>query len=380
MKHLLVVALLFAGAAHANKAKQYPLEARYGFDASMVRTLQTLQRHQEAVSQVTDKAIKAQAHAMGFKVVKIFKAKGEVLSGLQAYVAVRDKDLVVAFRGTQVKDSKWRMIMNVKTDAKGLIKKKIGWKGPFKGIKVHRGFLNDYEKFGDKIWAAVKEHKGKRIWVTGFSLGGALAQLCAIDMKRRSKSKVWGAFMGSPRVGGTDFKEIFHKELPNSVRVALAWDIIPKVPGLVNSRYSHTSPLFQLYPTGVQVPPKQINTDLAKGNMRFHKRCGYKDALAVLAESCGKKCKVDPKAAAKAERKAKRSIKRPLMDADRPFVCPKGYKMSLGKKGKAAVCKKGKVTLSPHSCEKKWSLEGVKKGKAVCTRKLRKDRYPSCGG
>jgi triacylglycerol lipase len=67
---------------------------------------------------------------------------------------------------------------------------------------------------------------GPNLYITGHSLGGALATLCALSMKDRKPSVVT---FSSPRVGDIQFSANFNKLIPDCVRVFNTEDIVPQV-------------------------------------------------------------------------------------------------------------------------------------------------------
>ena len=93
------------------------------------------------------------------------------------------------------------------------------------GGKVHRGFKEAL----DEVWLDLLHHikqlerKGCKIWMTGHSLGAALATLCA---SRYGHVQAVYNF-GSPRVGNEDFKENFDV---NAYRIVNDEDIVARVP------------------------------------------------------------------------------------------------------------------------------------------------------
>ena len=93
------------------------------------------------------------------------------------------------------------------------------------GGQVHRGFMQALEE----VWSDLLPHltqldgKGCKLWVTGHSLGAALATLCASRY-----DNVQGVYtFGSPRVGNDGFKE---KLDANIYRVVNNDDIVARVP------------------------------------------------------------------------------------------------------------------------------------------------------
>ncbi len=130
----------------------------------------------------------------------------------QGFVTANADHLVVAFRGTdQVRD--WLTNITARMEA--------GFGG-----KVHAGFAAAL----DSVWADVEEHlsslrdNGQTVWVTGHSLGGALATLAAKRLAVRPHATMT---FGQPRVGDRAFASAFK---PVHVRFVNNKDIVPTVP------------------------------------------------------------------------------------------------------------------------------------------------------
>ncbi|KAL6651026.1 hypothetical protein ACP70R_009951 [Stipagrostis hirtigluma subsp. patula] len=160
--------------------------------------------------------------------------------------------LVVAFRGTE--QSKWK---DLRTDLMlvpaGLNPERLG--GDFKQeVQVHSGFLGAYDSVRNRIMALIKYAVGNldeedaetiprwHVYVTGHSLGGALATLLALELSssQMAKNDVISVTMynfGSPRVGNRRFAEVYNAKVKDSWRIVNHRDIIPTVPRLMG--YCH---------------------------------------------------------------------------------------------------------------------------------------------
>ncbi|KAK4425366.1 Lipase [Sesamum alatum] len=163
------------------------------------------------------------------------------------------KRLVIAFRGTE--QSRWK---DLRTDLMlvpaGLNPERIG--GDFKQeVQVHSGFLSAYDSVRTRLISLIKQAIGHRgdsldllpkwhIYVTGHSLGGALATLLALELSSSQLAK-HGAIsvtmynFGSPRVGNRRFAEVYNEKVKDSWRVVNHRDIIPTVPRLMG--YCHVA-------------------------------------------------------------------------------------------------------------------------------------------
>ena len=136
----------------------------------------------------------------GFTAIEFFD---NPLTSTECYVATTDLAAVVTFRGTQI-----NAVQDAVADADAL---RVAWDGEG---RVHRGFLAAL----DAVWQPLERHLrslGPRtIWMTGHSLGAALATLAA----RRwigGGGAVAGVYtVGSPRVGDRDFAAGFDRAFP----------------------------------------------------------------------------------------------------------------------------------------------------------------------
>ncbi|GKA65769.1 C2 calcium-dependent membrane-targeting protein [Tanacetum coccineum] len=163
------------------------------------------------------------------------------------------KRLVIAFRGTE--QVRWK---DLRTDLMlaptGLNPERIG--GDFKEeIQVHSGFLSAYDSVRTRIISLIKTATASRdddadpvskwhIFVTGHSLGGALATLLALELSssqlaKRGAISVTMYNFGSPRVGNKLFAQVYNEKVKDSWRVVNHRDIIPSVPRLMG--YCHVA-------------------------------------------------------------------------------------------------------------------------------------------
>ncbi|KAF8704159.1 hypothetical protein HU200_031654 [Digitaria exilis] len=159
--------------------------------------------------------------------------------------------LVVAFRGTE--QSKWKDLMtDLMLVPAGLNPERLG--GDFKQeVQVHSGFLGAYDSVRNRIMSLIKYAVGYQdedaqniprwhVYVTGHSLGGALATLLALElsssqMARNGVISVTMYNFGSPRVGNRRFAEVYNAKVKDSWRIVNHRDIIPTVPRLMG--YCH---------------------------------------------------------------------------------------------------------------------------------------------
>lgn len=158
----------------------------------------------------------------GFKLVKSFKAVSFHSVEWFGFILESDEAVVIAFRGTQ-SDPDWISDAQVYQRSFPYV--------PKSGL-VHDGFLSIYESCRDSILKTYQSlPKHKTLYITGHSLGGALATLHAIDMAANSPFKQVVMYnYGSPRVGDTTFKRVYRSLVPYSIRFVNTDDLVPKLP------------------------------------------------------------------------------------------------------------------------------------------------------
>ncbi|MGA1356509.1 MAG: lipase family protein, partial [Prochlorothrix sp.] len=124
--------------------------------------------------------VKAQAEAWGFPKV-VFLEDKVVEVDTQAFVMGNDQAIVVAFRGTE-NSTDWRTDLNFPK-----VKAMFG--------HVHKGFRSALEAVIPDVLAAVDEMRDNKqeLWITGHSLGGALATLTTA-FYRHQKHDVSGLY------------------------------------------------------------------------------------------------------------------------------------------------------------------------------------------
>ncbi len=120
----------------------------------------------------------------------------------QAFFACNDQTILLSFRGTEpTKLKDW--MTDVDIDLVG---------GP--GGKVHEGFINALSYVWRDIWSFIRSSRGRRtLWVTGHSLGAALATLTVAKLRLEKDEPVNGLYtFGQPRTGDGEFARHFNAD------------------------------------------------------------------------------------------------------------------------------------------------------------------------
>ena len=108
----------------------------------------------------------------------------------------------------------------------------------FRKSKVHKGFFTGYLSVKDSIVSTLKEQSDfDTLYITGHSMGAAIAVFCAIDLAREEhidKTKIKLYTFGCPETGNDQFIKIFKRHIKTSFRVVNDDDLIPKIniPGI----------------------------------------------------------------------------------------------------------------------------------------------------
>ncbi|MEO1069758.1 MAG: lipase family protein [Cyanobacteria bacterium J06638_6] len=101
-------------------------------------------------------------------------------------------------------------------------------------VRFHFGFMTAYFAVRDGLLAAMDKFTGQNVIVTGHSLGGALANIAALDIQYNLGQDNTLNFevhtFGAPRVGNAAMVESYNGRIPNSYRFVNGWDIVTRVP------------------------------------------------------------------------------------------------------------------------------------------------------
>jgi hypothetical protein len=195
--------------------------------------------------------------AESFKNELGLNAKLISVDNTQAYVATDDANIVVVFRGSEgpnsidgLKDWLLTNAVNFLILPTGKLADEFVAAGV--GARFHQGFVGAITEIWDPLFAEVeKEFKAadRPVWVTGHSLGGALALLCGWLLKRKFIPIHRITTFGAPMVGNAIVAEAFKREFPNRIaRYVNAPDPVPLLPmmSLVANDYCHCEMLVPL--------------------------------------------------------------------------------------------------------------------------------------
>jgi triacylglycerol lipase len=174
-------------------------------------------------------AVEAQARSWGFKAA--FVSDTHILKGdTQAAVLGDGEKVIVAFRGTQP-----TQLQDWVTDAQAVLV-------PGPAGMVHKGFRDALGLVHRRVREAVSafQDRGQSLWVTGHSLGAALATLFVAMLRFEEDKPVFGLYtFGQPRTGDRGFARDFDADFKNLMfRVVNNSDVVTRVPPRA-ALYSH---------------------------------------------------------------------------------------------------------------------------------------------
>jgi pimeloyl-ACP methyl ester carboxylesterase len=116
------------------------------------------------------------------------------------------------------------------------------------GVKVHEGFMEAFRSVAGEVMTRVSG--AASVIITGHSLGGALATLCADACADMGVDVEAVYTFGSPRVGNGAFARQYNDDLGHvTYRVVNARDPVPKVPWMLGT-YRHVDTLAYLHHDG----------------------------------------------------------------------------------------------------------------------------------
>jgi triacylglycerol lipase len=147
--------------------------------------------------------------------------EGFPVDSMYAYVASNDKVVVVAFRGTNADELEdWLADASILSD-------------PVQHGRIHHGFYSRTKGMLRPLVDAVKDQGGDRklVWVTGHSLGGAMALVFTYECVLSGDIKPVGLVtFGQPLVVNGELARFLNSELKGRyLRFVHSGDIVPRV-------------------------------------------------------------------------------------------------------------------------------------------------------
>lgn len=147
--------------------------------------------------------------------------------GTQAMLVSNNEFIALAFRGTEATS-----IKDIKTDIKAKTTKCET------GGKMHMGFKEAFDKAAVDIQDKVNKdrHQGKPLFITGHSLGGALAAIATKKLRHKNGGIAACYTYGSPRVGNKEWTANIKSPIYRLVNAA---DFVTILPPSIYRGYMH---------------------------------------------------------------------------------------------------------------------------------------------
>lgn len=165
---------------------------------------------------------------------------------MAAHVIASDRATVVVFRGTNITELE---------DWKKNFSAGFTTYSPADNHKFHRGFWDAYLLVRSQALKFIDRNRTDRLWVTGHSLGGAMATLCTIDIVTSREQQPVLVTFGQPRVTDSGGAQWIDQRLRGRyARFVHGNDIVPSVPPTVPALfpYAHAGRLIAMTEGDVQ--------------------------------------------------------------------------------------------------------------------------------
>jgi len=153
-------------------------------------------------------------------------------------VAPADRAIFIVYRGTTNYFQLYQEILNTAVHPK--VPTAIGG-------TMNKYFYNIYQALYRELRPALVElnrkYPGFKIWVTGHSLGGALATITGgelVGVEGIPATRIVLITFGQPRIGDGDYASRIARLLPDAYRVINSKDIVVSIPPILQS-YWHTN-------------------------------------------------------------------------------------------------------------------------------------------
>jgi triacylglycerol lipase len=165
---------------------------------------------------------------LGYRLIQVFCLPKKYGHEAFGYLLESKKNLILAFKGTSIRVFDLSIDLNL-----------YQTKYPFvsKSGKTHEGFTYLYSYLRHLIISALcvlGKYNKRDLYITGYSLGGALATLAALDISKHTlfrHPKVYT--FGAPRVGDPTFAMTYNRRIKESIRIVNVHDYIPLEPQAV---------------------------------------------------------------------------------------------------------------------------------------------------
>ena len=224
------------GYRYFEAAATWPFEADGGVDSA--RNRWWLAEH-ALLSYDEPAIVDATLDALGYRVERLH----DRASSGHAHVALAADHAVLAFRGTEVLNPGDAPLKLVDVARDWLVDARFPRVRETSGGEVHGGFASAVQA----LWPMIEPwlDPPRRWWITGHSLGGALAALAALRLQQRGQRVEGVVTFGQPRCGDRAYAQQL-TTLPLR-RVVNGCDLVPRLPPPALG-FKHAGTLLHLQP------------------------------------------------------------------------------------------------------------------------------------
>ena len=274
---------------------------------SKLATAYKMQEHVAAVSEKGGQfsssgevAAKAAFEEMGYTLLGrgIITTTDSNYSLARASIARLGKSVVVTFRGTGGDNFIETAGTAILSDARvAAVPPSFVAQNRRGTMLVHKGFLTTYMKLRGEIVRALSVDEPVHLYITGHSLGGAMASLMGLDMALNFPNRfstITVITSGAPRVGNSSFKNNFERAVPDNLRIILNRDPVPTVPWF-DGKYVHAGRSLVLTEgSGALVPHADQDVYPNVVQFPYHANEKYKDTVFKLAQNAARNSNLNP--------------------------------------------------------------------------------------
>ncbi len=223
----------------------------------------------------------------------VAEAISEPATDTHALVIDADDRILVSFKGTtSMRNLKTSMkiyheslVKVVPTNIDGkdeLHRLRLVFGRSYEAAKIHKGFALAYASVAERVMTCIKrliDQKPRPVFLTGHSLGGALATICSLDVwikLRISRRQIFVSTFGSPRVGNEAFSRIYDSVIALHWRIVVDSDMVAKLP---KGMFRHVGKKVLLTPHGQMfIDPSALELKLWSGStagLAYHRKASY---------------------------------------------------------------------------------------------------------
>jgi hypothetical protein len=175
------------------------------------------------------------------------------------YIGLNDSnpsEIIINFKGTDLNDNNDNL-SNVNIITKQYIKDYSSDPNFVtelsSSVGIHGGYLESYLSVKENLYNKCTEllnNGANKIFISGYSLGGALSTVCTFDFHANlsklniTANDINSVHIGSPAVGNYDFINLYNKYVINTVRLVHINDPIPRLTDWI---YVHTKNEYTIY-------------------------------------------------------------------------------------------------------------------------------------